>query len=176
MGRLAALRTAQVAPNKQMAGVPNDNVAEAKARADKSQQTGLGKLAAFIPSEAVTFYVAGAALIVTFPVEAKASALAVVAVVSVLGNFALTLLAFKQTIAGTFGSVLTAGRFWAAVVVATLALAVYAVCLPGSPYLGDATYLSGLILLVGGFGIPLLGSLVGIAPVPAKEPEPVVED
>lgn len=172
MGRLAALRTAQVATDAAPAGSTPASAAKAKKRADESQQTQLGKVAAYIPSEAVSFYIAGLAIVATFPPEAKAGGIWGVIAIAVVANFALTLIAFQQTIKGTVKGALGSGRFWAAIVIAMIALAVYAVALPENPFLGGAYYWSPLILLAGVLVIPLAASFAKLNPQPDPAPDP----
>jgi len=166
MGRLAALRTAQVTTATTVAGNSTQAMTAVKERAKKTQQTQLGKIAAYIPSEAVSFYIAGLAIVAGFPAEAKLGGLWGVVAIAVVANFALTLIAFRQTIKGTVGGALSSSRFWITIVLATVALAVYAVALPENPFLGDAYYLSPLILLAGVLIIPLVASLAKLNPEP----------
>jgi hypothetical protein len=168
MGHLAALRTAQV-PHKAR-GVPVATLESVRKRADAAQQTQIGRIAAFIPSEAVSFYIAGLAVVASLPDTDRAIALQIVIGVAVAVNFVLTFVAFRETLGGKRRSVLLRGKFWLAVLVATVALGVYAVALPGNPILGDAYRWSPLILLIGVVGIPLAATLFGIMPVP-KVPE-----
>ncbi|MCU1411089.1 MAG: hypothetical protein JWR04_1796 [Rhodoglobus sp.] len=186
MGQLAALRTAQVAVASTVAGSSAESLVKAKERADATQKTSLGTIVAYIPSEAVSFYIAGLALVAAFPAEGKTAGLWVVVAISVIANFAFTLLAFKQTIQGTVAGALGSGRFWAAIGIATVALAVYAVALPDNPFLGVAYYFSPLILLAGVLLVPLAANFAGLtpkteptpapAPTPTPAPVPAPED
>ncbi len=171
IGRNASMRTAQARKDK-----PNQSPAakELANKAEETRQTGLGKVAAYIPSEAVTLYVGVLAVMVSVPDAEKAQplvwsawAVAVINVLLILASFmeALDPTNRWKSFWGTLGSL----RFWLAGALSTAALVVYMYVLPGNPFLTEG-WQSALLVLFAGVGIPLLGNILGVLPVqPASE-------
>jgi len=175
IGRNAAMRTAQIRVEAAPAGdEPAGNVKVLAKAADDTSQTSLGKVANYIPSEAVTLYIGALAVMASVPASPeKTQALVWSAWAVGIINALLILLSFMEATNSTertkaFKSAFSSGRFWLAFLLGTVALAVYMVVLPGNPFIPDGWW-SALIVLFAGVAIPLVASLVGVVPVPKPE-------
>ncbi len=142
-----------------------------------TRNKGLDTLTAFIPSEALTLYIAGLAVVSGTPhFPDRHAALWTVLVVAAIANFLIGLQSFTLglktanpalTASAAFGGGLASGRFWAQLVLTEIAFSLYVMALPKSPILQlwhiDVGWGGLLVVLVAPL-IAVIGNWGGLTP------------
>ena len=134
---------------------------------------------AFIPTEALTIYIAGLAVVTQQKLEPLHGALWTVLIFAALANFLIGLQSFTVGLravntslapSAAFGLGLASARFWAQLIVTEIAFALYVLVLPDSPILALWHIKPGWPLLLVALVIPIMGIIVkwsGLIPVSA---------
>ena len=170
-GYLSAMAVIQKAPERTPSGKA------AVKSAVETRTKGLDILTAFIPSEALTLYIAGLAVVSGVPhFQYRNAALWTVLIVAAFANFLIGLQSFTVglktatpalTASAAFGGGLASGRFWAQLILTEIAFALYVMALPNSPILElwriDVGWGGLLVVLVAPL-IAVIGNWGGLTP------------
>jgi hypothetical protein len=189
-GRIAAITTgkalgvpvlstgpAPVEPAPRTEGGPLIPQIEPGAVIGAGERAGLASLVSYVPTEALTIYLAGVAcvnLVRTADTSGeKVAAVWVLFVIALIANTAFVWLAFRDKFKDFSRRELTVRQtrpLVAALVITSLALLVFALAIPGGIFIGSPEWLP-LILLIGTAAVIGVARVWGLAPL--KEDPPV---
>lgn len=150
-----------------------------KSAVDSRSKGAIDSITAFIPSEALTLYIGGLAVVTGIPTFVNPhAALWTTLVVAAIANLLIGLQAFalglrkaKPTVStsAALGVGLTSGRFWIQAAVTEIAFVLYVMALPDSPILQlwhiDVGWAGLLVVLVAPI-VGIVGNWVGLTPNP----------
>ena len=143
------------------------NKLAAKAAADR--KSAFETLAAYIPSEAITLYIAGVALIQTTTLVTVHAAFYVLLGAAALLSIALTARSYYRTVSKD--APFKAGKFWVQIFITVAAFALYVASIPTydqSPIKWDQAW-AGLIAIIAAALLPVLAEVVGLTPNDPKK-------
>jgi hypothetical protein len=189
-GRIAAITTGKSlgVPVRATAGESSDEVVgsryggplipqiEPGAAIGAGERTGLASLVSYVPSEALTIYLAGVACVnlVQTPDTGgqKVAAVWLLFVLAVVANAAFVWLAFRDKFKDFSRRELTVRQtrpLAAALIVTTLAFFVFALAIPGGIFISSSEWLP-LILLIGTAVVIGVARVFGLAPLREDPP------
>jgi hypothetical protein len=191
-GRIAAITTGKALGVPVLAAAPAPSVAVAASSSDggplipqiepgaaigAGERAGLAGLVSYVPSEALTIYLAGIACVNLVQTEdtsgEKVAAVWVLFVIALIANAAFVWLAFRDKFKDFSRRELTVRQtrpLVAALVITTLAFFVFALAIPGGIFISSSDWLP-LLLLVGTAIVIGIARIWGLAPL--KEDPPV---
>jgi hypothetical protein len=141
-------------------------------KADADRPGVFATLAAYIPSEAITLYIAGVAAIQVTTLKDSALAFWVLLAAAFVLSVALTTRSYFQAI--TKDKPFRTGKFWWQIVITVAALALYVASIPTypeSPIKWDQAWV-GLIAIIAAALLPVLAEIVGLTPTDPKKIDP----
>lgn len=186
-GRIAAITTAKtlgvptrVAPQpagEQPQGGPLIPQVEPGAVITEGERTGLASLVSYVPTEALTVYLAGVACVNLVrsadTAGEKVAAVWLLFVIALIANAAFVWLAFRDKFREFSRRELTVRQtrpLAAALVITSLAFLVFALAIPGGIALGPLEWLP-LILLIGTAVVIGVARVAGLAPLRDDPPQ-----
>ncbi len=189
-GRIAAITTGKAlgVPVREAAPAPTDGPAAAEGRGPlipqiepgavigAGERAGLASLVSYVPSEALTVYLAGVACVNLVQTEntsgEKVAAVWVLAIIALVANAAFVWLAFRDKFKDFSRRELTVRQtrpLVAALVITTLAFFVFALAIPGGIFVSSSQWLP-LILLIGTAIVIGVARFWGLAPLREDPP------
>ena len=165
VGRLTALRIEQdravKSDTKTMTAEEKKVHAERTKLAESSRTDALGTIAAFIPSEALTVYIAGLAVVSTTQDLKDGPAIWVVVVVAAV---LAILVNVRSSIKVTPGKTLVSSwKFWLQLLITELAFGLYVLTIPGTPF-PVALGWAGLLVVLAAPLFAVVADLAGLTP------------
>jgi hypothetical protein len=174
---LAVAPSHDASPTTDLAGGPLIPQIEPGAVIGSGERAGLASLVSYVPSEALTIYLAGVACVnlVQTPDTAgqKVAAVWVLFVIAFVANAAFVWLAFRDKFKEFSRRELTVRQtrpLGAALVITTLAFFVFALAIPGGIFISSSEWLP-LLLLIGTAVVIGVARVFGLAPL--REDPPV---
>jgi len=141
-------------------------------KAETDRQGAFATLAAYIPSEAITLYIAGVAAIQVTTLKGEPLSFWVLLAASFVLSVALTARSYFRAISKD--KPFRTGKFWWQIVITVAALALYITSIPTypeSPIKWDQDWV-GLIAIIAAALLPVLAEVVGLTPTDPKKIDP----